>query len=88
MQTIPWHDTALGLKHIKLSKLYPVFKENKSVEKQHIDESDFNELLKSTEYENGLVIMLDMHNAFISAYEELRLKSEQIIRMINDELKK
>ena len=73
-------------RYAKLSKLYPVFKENKSASEQNIDKNDFSELFKSNEYENGLVIMIEMHNAFIPVYKEIKLKSEQIIHMINKEL--
>jgi hypothetical protein len=71
-----------------LSKLYPIFKGNKSSDEQNINESDFIKLLESTEYENGLVIMMEMHKAFIPAYEGIQRRSEQIIKMINNELEK
>jgi hypothetical protein len=73
--------------NIKLNKLFPVFKHNKSANEQNIDKDDFADLFKSREYENGLVIMLEMHHMFIPIYEGIKLKSEHIIQLIGQELR-
>jgi len=75
-------------KHTKLDKLYPVFKGSKTVEEQHVNLNDFETLFQSNEYKNGLVILIEMHIAFIPTYENLRSNSNRLIEMINDELKK
>ena len=76
------------IRYMKLNKLFPIYTGEKSVEEMHIVASDFTELFKSNEYENGLVIMTVMHKAYIPTYEDMRLKSKRIISMIKNELKK
>jgi len=73
-------------KHIVIDQLFPVFTGIKSVEEQKITLDNFNSLLESREYKNGLFIMSIMSNSNISAYENIKAKSETIIGLI--ELKK
>ena len=72
--------------YIKLDKMYPIFTGEKTAEEQNITAKDFNGLFKSQEYQNGLVILASMHNAFISAYESIKSKSNRVIEMIEKDI--
>ncbi|TXE19903.1 hypothetical protein ES692_01190 [Psychroserpens burtonensis] len=69
-------------KHLDIDQLFPVFIKTKTVEEQNITLDSFNGLLDSREYKNGLVIMSFMSSSHISAYENIKAKSETIIEII------
>jgi len=69
-------------KHINIDQLFPVFTGTKTIEEQKITLDNFNSLLESREYKNGLFIMSFMSNSYISAYENIKVKSETIIEII------
>jgi hypothetical protein len=72
-------------KHINIEQLFPVFLGKKTIEEQKITWDDFNSLLENREYKNGLFIMTFMSNSYISAYENIKEKSETIIGIIEFE---
>lgn len=71
-------------KNINIDQLFPVFLGTKTIEEQKITIDNFNLLLKSREYKNGLFIMSFMSNAYILAYQNIKTKSKKIIEIIEN----
>jgi len=72
--------------YVDLDKLKTIYYEGKSVESQNIDFEDFNGLLNSLEYKNGLAISNIISKGFIPMYEKIQDKSTTIINIINKEI--
>jgi hypothetical protein len=69
-------------KHISIDQLFPVYEGNKTIEEQNISLPTFDDLFKSRTYKNGLFLMNVMSKSYISAYENIKTKSEKIIELI------
>ncbi len=74
------------LKYINTNKLWPVYLGDKTIEDQNITMEDFNELLKNKEYFNGIFISNIITETTIPSYKNIKIKSTQLIKMINNEL--
>jgi len=72
--------------YVDLNKLKTIYYEGTSVESQNIDFEDFNGLLNSLEYKNGLAISNIISKGFIPMYEKIQDKSTTIINIINKEI--
>jgi len=72
--------------YVDLDKLKTIYYEGTSVESQNINFEDFNGLLSSLEYKNGLAISNIISKGFIPMYEKIQDKSTTIINIINKEI--
>ncbi len=73
---------------IPISKLLPVFAGQKTAEEQLIKIQDFNSLLKSQEYRNGIYVLSITGMNLVKNYENTTTKSKQLIRLIEKESQK
>ncbi len=73
-------------KYTNTQQLLLVFYGQAKIEQQGISTSDFEELLQSLEYKNGLIITNYMTQALINSYETIADKSKNIIELIDIEL--
>ncbi len=69
-------------RNIDVDLLIPVYMGLKTIEEQKITLDSFKDLLNIREYKNGLFIMTFLSDGYIKAYENMKAKSEKIIRMI------
>lgn len=74
------------LADIELMK--PVFLGEKTVEQVNITEEDFKALFESIEYKNGCVVMKWTSEGMIALYQNIKAKSESLIKIIDREIKK
>jgi len=75
-------------KYTNTDQLFPVYTGEKTIEEQEITMDNFKALFENTEYKNGLFIIGLVSNDMISIYKEIATKSEEIIELINEDLKK
>ncbi|MEQ9009418.1 MAG: hypothetical protein RLP12_16160, partial [Ekhidna sp.] len=57
-----------------------------TVEEAGLTTDDFHNLMQSTAYRNGVGIIKAMSMKFIERYQEIQLKSEEVISLINREI--
>ena len=60
----------------------------KTAEEVNITEQDFEALFKSKEYKNGCVVSNWVSEEMIQLFENIKSKSERVIKLINTELEK
>ena len=73
------------LKYVNIDQIFPVFLGEKTVEQQNITLGSFKGLFESREYKNGLYLMTVMSTGFITAYENIKMKSKKIIELIKNQ---
>jgi hypothetical protein len=73
------------LKHVSMDQLFPVFLGEKTVEEQGVVLDTFSGLFGNREYKNGLYLMTVMSSGYIAAYENIKMKSETIIELIENQ---
>jgi hypothetical protein len=73
-------------RYVDLDRLKPVYYGEKTAAEQNINFDNFNALLKSLEYKNGLAISNIISKDFIPFYENIKDKSIRIIEIINKNL--
>ncbi len=73
-------------KYVDIDQLFPVYKGQKTIGEQKISNNDFNALLESKEYKNGLFHITAMSVDYIRLYEEIDAKSKTIIQTLQKEL--
>ena len=66
----------------------PVFLGEKTTEQVNISEEDFKTLFESREYKNGCVVAKWTSEGMIELYQNIKNKSEHLIKLINTELNK
>ena len=74
--------------YFDMNKYLPIALGEQTAAELGVRESDFNELLNSLEYKNGVHIISDMSEYYIPLFQEMISKSERIIQHIDIELKK
>ena len=71
-----------------IERMKPVFLGMKTAEEVNITEQDFEALFKSKEYKNGCVVSNWASEEMIQLFENIKSKSERVIKLINTELEK
>ena len=73
-------------KYVDIDKLKTVYYKNIPAESQGLKFEDFNDLLKSLEYKNGLTISNTLSEIFIQSYKEIQNKSTKVLEIIEEEV--
>jgi hypothetical protein len=70
---------------INVDHLLPIWAGIKTAEQQNVKRTDFDKLLNTQAYKNGLYIMTFLSEDYIKSYTNMKVKSEKIIEMIENE---
>ena len=73
---------------VDVERMKPVFLGEKTTEQVNISEEDFKTLFESREYKNGCVVAKWTSEGMIELYQNIKNKSEHLIKLINTELNK
>ena len=70
---------------INVDHLIPIWAGAKTAEQQNITMANFDKLLSTKAYKNGLYIMTFLSDGYITSYKTIKEKSEAIIALIESE---
>ena len=73
---------------VDVERMKPVFLGEKTTEQVNISEEHFKALFESREYKNGCVVAKWTSEGMIELYQNIKNKSEHLIKLIDTELNK